>query len=220
MSSMTVMIAAMLLMRGVDQEDPAVLMRVRLAYAAYLAVTAIIYAILHFRITRRKDLTKLTVPVPKNPMSTEENQPTEREITVLEYDLEILNSARKGWLMNTVILTLIHYKMETVSPLIMSPIMAFVKLVTEDPLVKLHILGKPAVDKLKRPFAPEENPLAALLKGLAPKQENEQNEPEGEELHEESESDDDDDAPPAIADLTDDHLEGDFDDAKEPKKTK
>lgn len=215
---MGVMIGAMMLMRRLDQEDPTVLMASRMAYAAYAMATLCVYSVLHARIIQRKDTTTIKVPIQRTPFTqVQESAPKEKYVTCMEYDLSLLSTSRKGWLLNTVILSLVHYKMETVSPLLMSALMGVVKLITDDPLFKLHILGYPAVDKLKRPFPPEPNPLAAFMKDLVPKQDADDNsqQPNGEELHDDGDSDDDDHAPPAIADLTDDHVRSEFDDDEE-----
>ncbi len=219
---MGVMIGAMMLVRSIDQEDPAVLLRARVGFGLYILTTALIYFILHLRIVARNDRTKIRVPVPVPPFGPgSDAPPSMRDTTHLEYDLDLLRSGRQGWLLNTLLLAAIHYKMQTVSPLIMSGLMGFFRLVTDDALFKLHIMGNPSVGKLKRPFPAEENPLAVLLKGLVPKPE-EENAQQGEDLHDEGDSEEDDDgaAPPAIADLTDDHVKGDFEeDDTEPKKT-
>lgn len=212
--------SAMMMVRSIDQEDPTVLFRARIGFGAYILVSAVIYLALHIRILARNDRTKIRVPVPPPPFGPGSDAPPgERESTHLEYDLELLRTGRQGWILNTLLLTAIHYKMETVSPLIMSGLMGFVRLVTDDALVKLHIYGYPAVDKLKRPFPVEENPLAALLKGMAPKPEDTPQ--EGEDLHDDGDSDDGDTAPPpSVADLSDEHLAGDFDEDDEKKKSK
>lgn len=246
LKSTAVMLGAMYLMRRVDQEDPAVLMQVRLGFSAYMMFTLFMYSVLHFRITRRRDSTKLTVTEPKPAFAppgvgegdgdgAESTEPKSYVTTVMEYDLKVLSSARKQWLMNAIIISLVHYKMETVSPLVMSALMGFMRLVGDDPLVKLHIFGMPAVDSLQRPFKPEQNPLLGLAKDFLPKLEPEGEQGSGagarreqaEDLHDDGESEDDDEEPTAMADRSDEHVKSDFDDEDdapeetgEDKKTK
>lgn len=254
---MVVMFGAMALMRRVDQEDPQVLLYARAAFAVYITLTLLVHAFLHMKIVRRADLTLINVPIveqkppfampkeekeegaeplPAADKDEEEKKPKEEVMTVLEYDLGVLASARKSWISNAIILSLFHYKMESVSPLIMSGVMGLVRLLSDDPLFKLHVLNLPSVGVLQRPFAPEKNPLAAMLKEMAPKPEAEtdgHSRPAGapadaNDLHDDGESDDDEDPPAGIAALSDDHVKSDFEEddldasaeGTEPKKSK
>lgn len=154
--------------------------------------------------------------------SKEEDAPKEEVITIMEYDIRQMAAARKSWLMNTCLLAAINYKMESVSPLIMSCLMGIMRLY-DDPLVQIHLRGEPSVGKLSRPFTPEKNPLANLLKEFAPKSPDagagdsasspsaRVAQPE-EDLHDDGDSDEDEGPPPTIDDLKDDHIKSDFDD--------
>lgn len=215
------MLSAMMLVRSVDQEDPSVLLKTRIGFGLYILVTALIYLVLHLRIMARNDRTKIQVTVPAPAFGPgSDAPPTVRETTHLEYDLDVLRTGRQGWLMNVLLLSAFHYKMQTVSPLIMSALMGFFRLISDDALFKLHILGHPAVDKLKRPFPAEENPLAAMLKGMMPKPE-EDGTTKGEDSDQDDDDDDDGETPKGIVELTDDHVKGDFEDEdSEVKKHK
>lgn len=221
--NLAVMMSAMMIVRSIDQEDPHVLLVARIGFGVYVLVSVAVYLALHIRILAQNDRSKIRVPIPTPPFGPGSNAPPgERETTHLEYDLEMLRTARQGWIFNTLLLTAFHYKMQNVSPLIMSGIMGFVRLVTDDALVKLHLYGYPSVDKLKRPFPTEENPLTALLKGMVPNPEDMNRSSQGEDLHDDGDSEDGDNNPlPSVADLSDDHVEGDFeDDESENKKSK
>jgi Phosphate transport (Pho88) len=169
--------------------------------------------------------------------------------TVLEYDLNLLQTARKSWLMNAVILTLVHMKTASVSPLLMSTIMGLTRYL-DDPLFKLHILGFRSDGPLKRPFPVDKNPLAGLLQGMLPEAHNPSTESDAsgpssasrsdlirrtqqyppayvEDLHEDDEDEDDEDdehAPPVSLLEQDNPHDNDFDSdgpaADEPKKSK
>lgn len=147
-----------------------------------------------------------------------EEAPEKTEIiTIMEYDLRQLSSARWSWVTSSCFLAAVHYHMESVSPLVMSALMGIIRLLSEDPLVQIHLLGSPAVGKLTRPFVAEKSPLAALMKEMTPKADDKPAEstqtarPE-EDLHRDADDDDDDDddAPAGIADMKDDHIRGDF----------
>ncbi|KAI0561898.1 SRP-independent targeting protein [Gracilaria domingensis] len=57
------MLGTMYLLKKVDQEEPIVLFYARLAFVAYILVVTSLYALLHWRITSRCDLTPVTVPL-------------------------------------------------------------------------------------------------------------------------------------------------------------
>lgn len=311
MRNMVAMFGAMAVLRKVDQEEPLVLLYARIGYLAYVAVGALIYALLHFRIIARRDATLISVPIskgpslmdsfeqarkaaekaeldrlaeetrdkrddssvassasadsaakrklnkkPSNPVANATNaanasansviasaspaggadgvdgsddtddvedaeEPQTEMITVMEYDLRQLASARRSWVTGSCFLAAVHYHMQSVSPLIMSAVMGVLRLITEDPLVQIHLRGAPVVGKLTRPFTAEKNPLAALME-LAPKGDPKTPrdaqitpaDPE-EDVHDTGEDDDDEEddvVPSAITDMKDDHIKSDFDD--------
>lgn len=221
------MMSAMMLVRTIDQEDPAILLRTRIGFGIYLLATTLIYYVVHRRILSRNNKAPLTVKTPPPPFGAgSENPPAVRYTTVIEYDLEHLKKARQGWIFNTLLLSVIHYKMETVSPLIMSGLMTFIRLLTDDPLVKMYLFGQPSVGKLKRPFQPEENPLANMLKGMVPKPDEVNGPPRNAQItSDDDDTEEEDNVAPETNDLTDDHIKGDFDDddnsaKKEVKKDK
>lgn len=161
----------------------------------------------------------------ETPRNDNEKKEEYETITVMEYDLRQLASARRGWVMNSCFLAAVHYHMESVSPLIMSALMGFMRLIGEDPLVQLHLRGAPSVGKLARPFTAEKNPLASLFKDFAPKEDKpgqvqDSSSPE-DDLHDDGDDDEDDEAPNGIPNLIDDHVKSDFDDdeSAETKKT-
>lgn len=144
-------------------------------------------------------------------------------ITTMEYDLRTLANARRSWVMNCLILAAVNYKTESVSAIIISPLMTLIRFVTEDPLFLIHVAGSPAVDKLKRPFTPPESPFSTLLKEMSskepPKDQKTEKKPE-EDLHDDGESEEEDNGPTRLTELKDDHIKSDFDEDDEPKKTK
>ncbi|PXF49008.1 hypothetical protein BWQ96_01146 [Gracilariopsis chorda] len=152
-------------------------------------------------------------------------EPKTETITTMEYDLRTLSSARRSWVMNCLILAAVNYKTESVSAIVISPLMTLLRFVTEDPLFLIHVAGSPAVDKLKRPFTPSESPFATLLKEMAPKEPTEDQKKKKdkqpvEDLHDDGESEEEDNGPTRLTELKDDHIKSDFDEDDEPKKTK
>lgn len=253
------MLGSMFLLRKIDQEEPIVLFYARLAFVAYMLGITSLYAVLHWRITARRDLTPVIVPLKskspsfsdaleqakkaasdtqapavankedesttENSENKQEEQPETETITTMEYDLRTMDSARKSWVFNCLVVAAINYKTESVSAIAMSLVMTIVRVVTEDPLFLIHVCGTPADGKLKRPFTVPESPFASLLKEMAPKPQSEQPKEEtpGEDLHDEGDSEEEDSVPATLTDMADDHIKGDFDeeenvDDKESKK--
>uniref|UniRef100_A0A7S1XIY9 Inorganic phosphate transporter n=1 Tax=Erythrolobus australicus TaxID=1077150 RepID=A0A7S1XIY9_9RHOD len=168
---MAAVLAVMSYMKNVDQEDPTVILVCRCVYGAYLLMVLGWYLYVKSVIEKKKDLTKIKVPIPANPFAPapaegEPAPPTEQEKSVMEYDYELLNQQRSGVLTGTLILSFLHFKMGSVTPLVLSPITGLLKLV-DDPLTKLHILGQPAEGALQRPFKKPGNPLLGML-GMDP----------------------------------------------------
>jgi hypothetical protein len=255
-----IMGAAMLALKRIDQEDPEVLMYTRLVFAGYVLVSVIINVALYLRVLAARDLGIITVPAPPpspfappapavtdgaNPGTPVDEDAKDTQSTVLAYDLNLLQTARKSWLMNAVILTLVHMKTASVSPLLMSTIMGLTRYL-DDPLFKLHILGFQSEGPLKRPFPVDKNPLAGLLQGILPEAPSMAPAASGssstshgdvnrrtqqfppayvEDLHEDEDDEDDNDDEHAPVSLIeqDDPNDNDFDSdgpADEPKKSK
>lgn len=88
-------------------------------------------------------------------------------MTTEEYDLSVLATVRRGLLFNALLLSVFHLKMGSLNPLVITSATGLARLLDE-PLFQLHVLGRPAVDALQRPFKPEVNPLMAMLTGTPP----------------------------------------------------
>lgn len=207
-----------------------------------MIVTSAIYFLLHVRITCNPDRTLITVPITAKPPSfseamkaaekkatqnasavaehTEDKEDEKKEqdkyemVTTLEYDLRQLNASRRSWITNACLLAAIHYKMESVSPLIMSSVMGIIRLISDDPLFKLYILGASATAELARPFKTPESPLTALLKEMAPKPDKSSPHTSDATLadpDDDAESEDAHDSPPGTpVEIGDDHIKSDF----------
>lgn len=200
---MLVMGGAMLFARRLDQDDASVLMYTRFIFGTYLLVIGFIHTLLHFRVMTASDTSPLTVPPPPPAPFVpppEGDPPSPTVTTVRAYDLGLLASARKSWLLNACVLTAIHAKTGAVNPLVMSAVMGLFKIVDE-PLFRLHVLRAPATGVLERPFKPEVNAIAKAMEGFMPKPEDlaaasggegAGDEPQIEELHSDGEGEEDD----------------------------
>ncbi|GAB0498531.1 hypothetical protein MMPV_009877 [Pyropia vietnamensis] len=168
---LAVMFGAMSIMKAVNQEDPHVIACCRLLFGTYLFATWALHTYIHVGIARNGDrTTRVTVPPkPPSPFALPPPPPPSGAdgadaAAAAEYDAGVLAASKKALLMNAVILTGVHLKMGTVSPLVLTSLTGLTRLVDE-PLFQLYVLGRAAAGKLARPFAPEVNPLMALLGG-------------------------------------------------------
>lgn len=145
-----------------DQNDPVVVWWSRFAFLAYLVVSAAIYVFLTDQVWRKRDQRQVVVRSPPNPFAASEaNGPESSVKTVQQYDSEMISQGKRGLLFNTVLVSIIHVKMGTISPLLMAVVMGLTRYL-DDPQVKLHLLGYRDEGPLQRPFK-SENPLAKLL---------------------------------------------------------
>jgi len=84
------------------------------------------------------------------PMGSSE-EPKLVTTTVHAYDLEQLRTQFKGQLMGLAMMAFMHGYLKYTNPLLIQSIIPL-KGVFENNLVKIHIMGNPAVGDLKRPF--------------------------------------------------------------------
>jgi len=167
MRDMAAVLGIMSYMKNVDQDDPQVIFICRCVYGTYLIIVLMWYLYVAKSISTKNDQRKIKVPVPKNPFAPppaegEPPEPTEQEKTVAEYDTEVLNQQRSAVLTSTLFLSFLHFRMGSVTPLVVSPATGLLKLV-DDPMTKLHILGHAAEGMLKRPFKKPANPLLSMM---------------------------------------------------------
>ena len=81
------------------------------------------------------------------------------------FNLYTVKKKGQQLVMTLIIITIFHYKMEMVQPLIMQLVMLPVNLITE-PLFNVVLLGQKAEGKFARPWV-EVNPFEKLMKGGA-----------------------------------------------------
>lgn len=147
-------------------------------------------------------------------------EPKMETVTIMDYDLAQLAKTRKSFITNACILAAIHYKMQSVSPLVISAVTGLVRLLTDDPLVAIHFLKSAPVGPLARPFKQPEGLLGTMFKGMTPPQPTNNPSQPFEELHDDGDEDDDDDqGPTTLNDMDDSNITSDFTN-EEAKKDK
>ncbi|OSX75009.1 hypothetical protein BU14_0258s0014 [Porphyra umbilicalis] len=218
---MAITLAAISVLKKVDQKDPRIIAVCRVIFVVYMAISLAVQLYIRSRILAKKETAPVTVPPkPASPFAafseasaeasaaadaaTAKEGEEEVDATVdatsgtggrkrrgaaaaaaaepaaeaaeaaapevmstEEYDLSVLASVRRGLLFNALLLSVFHLKMGSLNPLVITSATGLARLV-EEPLFQLHVLGRPAVEALARPFKPEANPLMALLSGTPP----------------------------------------------------
>jgi len=91
--------------------------------------------------------------------STEE--PKAVATTINAYDMSQLKSLVKGQLMGVAMMAFMHIYLKYTNPLLIQSILPL-KGAFEGNLVKIHLLGQPAIGDLKRPFKAAGGFLAAM----------------------------------------------------------
>lgn len=140
-------------------DDPNVMNMTRAAYVLSNLIIAGVYFYVQMQINKKKDMTTLKYVEPAAMGSGEE--PKLVTTTVHAYDLQQLRALFKSQLMGVGMMAVMHLYFKYTNPLLIQSIIPL-KGAFEGNLVKIHLLGKPAVGDLKRPFkAP-----AGLMSGL------------------------------------------------------
>ncbi|KAJ2756735.1 phosphate transporter (Pho88) [Coemansia aciculifera] len=158
---MAVIFGTMHIVKRAGLEDPEYAMLIRSTYAVATALMIAFTFYLKSLIQKKNDTTALEYndPAPGN-------QGAPRiETTVCRYDLAEIAKLQKSSMFTIAIVAFMHFKFGYIQPLILQTLLPMLNLYKSQ-LFQIHILGKPAVDSLKRPWTPE-NPFAALTGGAA-----------------------------------------------------
>ena len=115
-------------------------------------------------LTDEIDMTTLKYVEPAQMGSSEE--PKLVTTTVHAYDLAQLRTQLKGQLMGVGMMAFMHGYLKYTNPLLIQSIIPL-KGIFESNLVKIHILGSPAIGELKRPFKAGGGFMSALQGGGA-----------------------------------------------------
>ncbi|KAJ2746629.1 hypothetical protein GGI20_001209 [Coemansia sp. BCRC 34301] len=158
---MAVIFGTMHIVKRAGLENPEYALYLRTAYAVATASMFLFTFYLKSMIQKKNDTTALEYndPAPGN-------QGAPRiETTVCRYDLAEVAKLQKSSMFTIAIVAFMHFKFGYIQPLILQTLLPMLNLYKHQ-LFQIHILGKPAVDSLKRPWVPE-NPFAALTGGAA-----------------------------------------------------
>src|SRR5579871_3839437 len=146
-------------MKRVDLANSFNAMLVKAAYFSVLAIVAASYGFIYMKIKANKETG--TVKIEKK-MGT----PREVIMSIPEYDMMELRKMFTQSLLGFALMLFLSRRFKVMQPLFVQSFM-IPKTLLSAPLFKIYILGKPAVDKLARPFKVD-NPFERLLGSAQP----------------------------------------------------
>ncbi|KAK4504486.1 hypothetical protein PRZ48_005402 [Zasmidium cellare] len=155
-----IMVSAILASTQIPLKDPSVLAARTIYISINLAVLAIL-AYVRLRIAQVKDTTIIpSKPSEPNSKTPSPSQPS----TVQTHDLHHLHILIKSQLTSMAIVALMHLYFKLPTPLLIQSILP-VKNALESHVVKVYVLGRPAVGELGRPWE-ERRGLMEGVRGL------------------------------------------------------
>ncbi|GAB5372830.1 hypothetical protein AAMO2058_001698200 [Amorphochlora amoebiformis] len=165
------MMVGLFMKNMVNSEDENNIMMVRIFFACGKTLELILFLVLYFRIGA--NTSEKTVDVsekdmqPPNPLASmmgidvEEEEQEKERLTYSEYDSRVLFAQFKQTLMQTIVITLIHYKWGYLIPMVVTVFMAIINKL-DNPLVRIYIKGESGYADLKRPFK-NKSPFSDLM---------------------------------------------------------
>lgn len=149
-TNLAIMLIMMQISRRLDMEDPTIVLYIRIAYVASVAITWGIYQAARAKIVKKNDLTTLKFVTPANPLGGQTEEKLE-VTTVRDYDLQQIDSAIKSIYTGLAMMGFMHLYMKYTNPLFMQTVSP-IKGALEHNEVQIHLFNKAATGDLKRPF--------------------------------------------------------------------
>jgi len=153
--NLVISLGAMQLGRKIPYENPDLIGGystvdvLRFAYVFAQVLTLLVYYYCTIKIKSKNDTTTLKYLEPKQTGS--QDPPQLINTTNRDYDLAEVTKAVRQVLIGIAMTGVMHFYFQFTQPLFLQSLMPF-KNIWDAKIVQLHILNKPAVDDLKRPF--------------------------------------------------------------------
>ncbi|KAK7512464.1 inorganic phosphate transporter Pho88 [Phyllosticta citriasiana] len=161
-TNLAIILVMMQVSKKIPFDDPNVLNGIRALYIVSNLIIAGVYFYVKMQIDKKKDMNVLKYVEPAPPGSGEE--PKAVTTTVHAYDLQQLKQLWKAQLMGVGMMGVMHLYFKYTNPLLIQSIIP-VKGAFEGNLVKIHLLGQPAVGDLKRPWKAGGGLMGAMAGG-------------------------------------------------------
>ncbi|AOA64894.1 Putative phosphate transport protein [Komagataella phaffii CBS 7435] len=149
-SNIVLSLVMMQVSRQLDFENESVVFYVRAAYVTTTLIVLGTYLFVRLKIQSKNDLTTLKYVEPANPLSGQSEEQLQIT-TVKDYDLKQANSAIRSVFTGVAMMGFMHLYMKFTNPLVMQSVSPL-KSLFENKIIQIHLLNKPAVGDLKRPF--------------------------------------------------------------------
>ncbi|KAJ2900643.1 hypothetical protein MKZ38_002302 [Zalerion maritima] len=161
-TNMVIILGMVQVAKKIPFDDPNVLNAVRGLYILSNAIIFGIYMTVRSKINSKKDMTTLKYVEPA-PMGSAE-EPKLVTTTIHAYDLAQLQQQFRSQMMGIAMMGFMHIYMQYTNPLLIQSIIPL-KGAFESNMVKIHLLGKPAVGDLKRPFKQTSGLFSGMQQG-------------------------------------------------------
>ncbi|KAJ2538337.1 phosphate transporter (Pho88) [Coemansia sp. RSA 1933] len=152
---MAVIFGTMHVVKRAGLEDPQYMPLIRGVYGVATALMLALTFYLKSTVTAKNDTTALEYDDP-----APGNQGQRIVTTNVKHDVGEIGKLQKSTLLTVGIVIFMHFKFGYIQPLILQTLLPMLNMY-KSPLFQIHILGKPAVDDLKRPWTPA-SPFAGL----------------------------------------------------------
>jgi len=158
-TNIAVILGLMQVAKRIPFDDPNVLNMVRAGYILSNVIIVSIYYYIGITIKRKNDLTTLKYTEPAPPMS--QDPPKLITTTIRGHDETQLKAAFKSVLTGVGMMVVMHVYFKYTNPLLIQSIIPL-KGLFENKLVQIHLLNKPAIGDLKRPWKAAAGPFAGF----------------------------------------------------------
>jgi len=154
---MFVVLIGMQFINKIDLENPTNKMYLFIAYGTAQLLTVCAATLIYFRIKQKNEKELIHIKnggIMEKAQAAVDKDADENEIitqTVMEYDLSKCKQMFSNVAITVALSGFLYYKFQIIKPLAIQSIFA-IKNLLEQPLVSIHILGKPATGSLARPF--------------------------------------------------------------------
>ncbi|KAH7910521.1 inorganic phosphate transporter [Hygrophoropsis aurantiaca] len=147
--NIVISLGAMQVARRIPFDDPDVLNYVRIGYITSQIVILGAYFFVSYKIKQKNDQTVLKYVDAANPLSSDSGGLV--TTTVRDYDLSETSKLLRAAYFGIAMMSFMHIYMKYTQPLFIQALMGLKNLYDAKP-VAIHLLGKPAVGDLERPF--------------------------------------------------------------------
>jgi len=159
------------LLSRLEKQRTDVVPLLRMVYYGIVAFRLLLHALISWRISVRADPTKVEKPPASDPLSALlgglRGPQKQQAPTAAEYDRSELHSLARSYQVGAIFVFVMHLALKWNRTLIYSGISSIVDLFFH-PLFQIHLLQRPAVGPLKRPFGSDAPDMAALFKKAMP----------------------------------------------------